>query len=161
MFLIGLVVAAAVIIKVESAEFIPASEVVPASSLLRPPQPEQVARAWRQVAAMDAAPVGGPGELGDAIRAALAAHRLNLIDGRELHRRVSGIIETGSRMDPTREAGSGDAARYVAALELVAWGGYPSLRAQAAAELLRRSAASDTPADQLMRAALLSTGERP
>lgn len=161
MFLIGLVLASAVIIKVESAEFVAVSEMIPTSPMLRPAPAEQVAQAWQQVAAKDRVRAGSPGELGDDIRAALAAHRLGLIDGRELHSRVAVVIEAGGRLEPTLEHGAGAAARYLSALELIAWGGYPSLRAQATAEILRWSGTVDAPADQLMHAALMSQGERP
>ncbi len=149
MFLLGLVAASAIILKIESAEFVPVSDVAPRPAILQP-STEDIAPAWHRVAADESANVT-TAELGLRIKAALAAHRLNLIDGRELHRRVSTAIAIGSGRPPAVT----EAAAYVSALELVAWG-YPSLRNLATAELIRWSA---LPEDQLMRTALARSGD--
>jgi hypothetical protein len=149
MFLLGLVVASAIILKIESAEFVPVSEVAPRPALLQP-STDDIAPAWYRIA-WDESAAATTEALGLRIKATLAAHRLNLIDGREVHRRVSVRIAIGSGRAPAIT----EAPAYVSALELVAWG-YPSLRNLATAELIRWSALPD---DQLMRTALIHAGD--
>lgn len=149
MFLIGLVAASAIILKIESAEFVPVAETAPLPAVLQSTPADAAAR-WARIAADESAAATLP-ELGARIRAALAAHKLSLINGRELHRRVSTAIAIGSG----RAVDDPAAASYLSALELVAWS-YPSLRNLATAELLRWSA---LPEDSLMRTALLQSGQ--
>lgn len=149
MFLIGLIVASAIILKIESAEFVPVAETAPLPAILQS-TPAEAEAAWARIAADESSTVA-LADLGLRIKAALAAHKLSLINGRELHRRVSHAITIGSGR-PVEDPGA--VASYLSALELVAWG-YPSLRNQATTELLRWSA---LPADQLMRTALLQSG---
>ncbi len=148
MFLCGLIAASAIILTIEAAEFVPVSDVAPRPALLQP-STEGLAPVWQRLAADESAGVTTE-QLGLRIKATLAAHRLNLIDGRELHRRVSLAIAVGSGRPPT----IAEAPAYVSALELVAWG-YPSLRTLATSELIRWSA---LPEDQLMRTALIQSG---
>lgn len=149
MFLLGLVAASAIILKIESAEFVPVSEVAPRPAILQP-STEDIAPAWQRIAADESADVTTEA-LGLRIKATLAAHRLNLIDGREVHRRVSTAIAIGSGRTPD----TANAPAYVSALELVAWG-YPSLRNLATGELIRWNG---LPGDQLMRTALIQSGD--
>lgn len=149
MFLLGLVAASAIILKIESAEFVPVSEVAPRPAILQP-STEEIAPAWHRISADESANVTTEA-LGLRIKATLAAHRLNLIDGRELHRRVSTAITIGSGRPPAVT----EAPAYVSALELVAWG-YPSLRNLATSELIRWAALPD---DHLMRTALIQSGD--
>lgn len=149
MFLLGLVAASVVILKIEAMEFVPVSEVAPRPAILQP-STEDIAPAWYRISADESANVTTEA-LGLRIKATLAAHRLNLIDGRDLHRRVSTALAIGSGRPPA----IAEAPAYVSALELVAWG-YPSLRNLATAELIRWSALPD---DHLMRTALLQSGE--
>jgi hypothetical protein len=117
----------------------------------------------------------------------LAAHRLSLIDGRELYRRVAAAIKTvdaipdteaGMRIDtrtgqPVGGAPGGSGAALVSALELVAWS-YPANSREASVLLDRwrpRLAQADTPADagvqtdleraseMLVRAAIAQKGD--
>ena len=149
MFLCGLVLASFIILKIEAMEFVPVAEVAPRPAILQP-STDDVAPSWYRISSGESADV--PTEtLGLRIKATLAAHRLNLIDGREVHRRVSTAIAIGSGRTPA----IADAPAYVSALELVAWG-YPSLRNLATTELIRWNALPD---DNLMRAALLRSGD--
>ncbi len=149
MFLFGLIAASAIILTIEAAEFVPVSDVAPRPAIVQP-STEDIAPVWHRIAADES--VGATTEeLGLRIKATLAAHRLNLINGRELHRRVSTAITIGSGRPPR----IAEAASYVSALELVAWG-YPSLRNLATSELMRWSA---LPEDQLMRTALIQSGD--
>jgi len=149
MFLLGLVAASAIILKIESAEFVPVAEISPRPALLQL-STEDIAPAWDRISGDESANVTTEG-LGLRIKATLAAHRLSLIDGREVHRRVSTAIAIGSGRPPA----IAEAPAYVSALELVAWG-YPSLRNLATSELIRWSALPD---DQLMRTALIQSGD--
>lgn len=148
MFLIGLILASAIILKIESAEFVPVAETAPLPAIMQS-TPAEAEATWARIAADESSTVA-LADLGVRIKATLAAHKLSLINGRELHRRVSTAITIGSGR-PVEDA---DAAPYLSALELVAWS-YPSLRNQATTELLRWSA---LPADSLMRTALLQSG---
>ena len=149
MFLIGLIVASAIILKIESAEFVPVAETAPLPAILQS-TPAEAEAAWARIAADESSNVA-LADLGLRIKSALAAHKLSLINGRELHRRVSNAITIGSGRQIEDSAA---AAPYLSALELVAWS-YPSLRNQATTELLRWSA---IPADHLMHTALLQSG---
>ncbi len=164
MFLLGLIVASAIILRIESAEFVPVTDVPPTSRLLRPTT-EEVARDWTLVAGQQ--PDGSIADIGHTIKATLAGHRLDLLTGDELHARVTALIAAGRGFSPGDGSHAGP---YVAALELVAWSS-PSLRGAALEELSRWAGtpAAVTPApvsplqdaaDRLLRAALVPVGGR-
>jgi hypothetical protein len=162
MFLIGLVLASAVILRIERAEFVPVAEVRPVSPLLQP-ESEDAGRQWAFVqrnthpaSGLTALDEGGTttslAGIGYTIKAVLAAHRLGYINGEAVHSRVTTLIAAGARVLPEQAGqmlavadGAVSPVRalephtpYESALELVAWG-YPSLRAAALAELERWS----------------------
>lgn len=166
-FLVGLLLASAVILRIERAQYVPIADVVPVPAFLRPSTPEAGAQwayverntdpATSLVSATEGASVTSLAGIGHAIKATLAAHRLNFVNGQELFRRVTALIEAGARIPvvdagmsistrtgrPTTEPADESLAPYRAALELVSWS-YPALRGIAVKELARWSDAELT-----------------
>ena len=194
-FIIGLLLASGVVFWLDRQECIPVSDLEPAARMIVTPA-SQVRDAWsyfernRNVATglVHANESSGWTTLADAgftIRATIAAHRLGLINGRELYQRLASILKTLGTVAPqsaamrldtrTARPSAVDPAPTIepleTALELVAWS-YPANSLAAERELARwRSAprpaaaavAQSTDAERnamlLVRAAIHARGD--
>lgn len=192
-FLAGLIIASAIVVSIERRQYVPVADIMP-SSLATAPATTDVKAHWAFVERNRDATTGlvsvedggkwtSLSGVGDTLRALVAAHRLELIDGRTLYASVDSLLVTlaavpvapvpgridiqAGRVEQVGEAG---VSALAAALELIAWS-YPANRGRAAAELERWRAAARvettatsarTPlaeaADALMRAAMTEKG---
>lgn len=121
MFLIGLVLASAVVFWLNGLESVPASDVEPASSLVYMP-PAEIRASWNWFERNKDEKTGlllSGQDTGHLLRATLAAHRLGLINGRELYHRLHRSLETLDGRAPAADP------VLVSALELIAWS-YPA-----------------------------------
>lgn len=172
MFLLGLIAASAIVLWLNGLESVPVSDIEPASALVyTPPAQLRTSWAWFEQNTDDqsgllkssASPAADAGHL---LRATIAAHRLGLINGRELYERVHRTIDAIDTGTPSGEIGP-----LVSALELIAWS-YPAnsgealklldeLRATPATRAaVTRPSVAARHADVLVRAAIQRRGDK-
>jgi Protein of unknown function (DUF3131) len=167
-FLAGLIAAAGIVLWLDRRECVPVSDIEPAARFLSPP-PAQAREAWAYfvrnrdpntglVNANERSGWTTAGDAGHLLQAAVAAHRLGLIDGRELYQRLSLPLKTlsgiatrdaGMRLETGTArtigaAGTASVEPLVSALALIAWS-YPANSRVAARELDRWRAAPQPP----------------
>lgn len=171
MFLIGLILATAVVLWLDRQESVPVSDIEPASTLVYTP-PSDAAAAWAWFESNTDPETGllrSGADAGLLLKATIAAHRLGMINGRELYRRLHRTLGTLQKGRPALDA----APTLESALELIQWS-YPANSGQAARVLqqlraapARHSGAAVPPASEagrwaeiLVRAALQERGDK-
>jgi hypothetical protein len=158
MFLIGLILATGIVMWLNRLDAVPASDVPPAPRFIYV-APADAKRAWQYVES-NRNPATGLvnsnhgsgwttiGDVGHALQATLAAHRLGLINGREMYERIDAVLRTTAALPPASARidartgraiaaeNTGDAHAMISALELIAWS-YPANSPSALGQLDR------------------------